>query len=85
MTDLAARLCADARSGEILISSHVLATIEGLAEAEAVGEKPLKGSRQPVPVFNVKGLLGGVDRRGEAAATGPSAGVPAIGRDVTAR
>jgi adenylate cyclase len=57
VTNLAARLCGEARPGQILVSRRVLATVEGLA-TEPLGEVTLKGFHRPVPVFNVVGLAG---------------------------
>jgi class 3 adenylate cyclase len=51
--NLAARLCGEARGGQILISQEVLAAVNGLVEAEPLGEFNLKGFLRPVPVFNV--------------------------------
>ena len=53
VTNLAARLCAEANSGQILVSRKVLATVEGLVHAEPVGEITLKGFLKPVTTFNV--------------------------------
>ncbi|MBI3988551.1 MAG: response regulator, partial [candidate division NC10 bacterium] len=53
VTNLAARLCAEARSRQILISRRVLGAVEELVEVEPVGELPLKGFLKPVPAFNV--------------------------------
>jgi class 3 adenylate cyclase len=56
VTNLAARLCGEAKPGQILVSQRVRGTIEALAEAEPVGELALKGFSRPVPAFNVVGL-----------------------------
>ena len=53
VTNLAARLCAEAKPGQILVSRRISATVEGLVEAEPVGEITLKGFLQPVTTFNV--------------------------------
>ena len=53
VTNLAARLCAEAKPGQILVSRRILATVEGLVDAEAVGEITLKGFSKPVATFNV--------------------------------
>ena len=53
VTNLAARLCAEAKPGQILVSRRVLATVEGLLDAEPVGEITLKGFLKPVSTFNV--------------------------------
>jgi adenylate cyclase len=59
VTNLAARLCGEARPGQILVSQRLLSTVEDLAHAEAVGELPLKGFSKPVSAFNVIGLKEG--------------------------
>ena len=56
VTNLASRLCDEARGGQILISQRVYAMVEELVEAEPAGELLLKGFRSPVPTFNVMGL-----------------------------
>jgi len=56
VTNLAARLCGEAKGGQILLSSRVLGAVEELVEAEEVGTLALKGFLKPVPTFNVVGL-----------------------------
>ena len=56
VTNLAARLCSDARGGQILINQKTLSRIEDAVEAVPLGEVTLKGIAQPVPVFNITGL-----------------------------
>jgi class 3 adenylate cyclase/CheY-like chemotaxis protein len=56
VTNLAARLCADAQPGQILVSKRVVAAVEDMVEVEAVGELHLKGFLKPVPTFRVLGL-----------------------------
>jgi class 3 adenylate cyclase len=56
VTNLAARLCGEAKPGQILVSQRLLGAVEALAEAAPVGELPLKGFSKPVPAFNVVGL-----------------------------
>src|SRR5262249_32266110 len=53
VTNLAARLCGEAKPGQILVSRRLLGAVEALAEAEPVGELPLKGFAKPVPAVNV--------------------------------
>jgi class 3 adenylate cyclase len=53
VTNLAARLCAEAKPGQILASRRVLAAVEDLVDAESVGELALKGFRSPVPACDV--------------------------------
>jgi class 3 adenylate cyclase len=56
VVNLAARLCAEAASGQILIDSKVQASVEEIAETEPAGEFVLKGLHRPVRAFNVSGL-----------------------------
>jgi class 3 adenylate cyclase len=56
VTNLAARLCAEAKPGQILISKRVMAKTEQLLETAAVGELSLKGFQRPIPAYNVLGL-----------------------------
>jgi class 3 adenylate cyclase len=53
VVNLAARLCAEARSGQILVDGRVQVAVEGLAETEPAGELTLKGIQRPVAAFNV--------------------------------
>jgi class 3 adenylate cyclase len=55
-TNLAARLCGEAKDRQILIAPRVLAKIEGLVEVEALGEFMLKGFHRAVPAYNVLSL-----------------------------
>jgi class 3 adenylate cyclase len=54
--NVAARLCTEAKDGQILITQRVAATIDGFAEVEALGEIALKGLSRPVAALNVLGL-----------------------------
>jgi DNA-binding response OmpR family regulator len=56
VTNLACRLCGEARPGQILVSRRVLAAVDGLVDAEPVGELALKGFSRPVTTFNVVGI-----------------------------
>ena len=51
--NLAARLCAEAKDGQILISRRVAAAAEGIARLEEVGDLALKGLMQAVAVYNI--------------------------------
>jgi adenylate cyclase len=53
VTNLAARLCAEAKPGQILVAQRVLAAVENLVEAESVGDLALKGLQRPVAAHNV--------------------------------
>ena len=48
VTNLAARLCGEAKPGQILTSQRLLGMVEELVEVEAVGELTLKGFSRPV-------------------------------------
>jgi adenylate cyclase len=51
--NLAARLCSEAKGGQIVISERVYSEIEELLTAESVGELTLKGFMKPVAAYNV--------------------------------
>ncbi|HEY7454618.1 MAG TPA: response regulator [Thermoleophilaceae bacterium] len=53
VTNLAARLCGEARPGQILVSQRLHAAVETLVETAPAGELSLKGFARPVPAFNV--------------------------------
>ena len=53
VTNLAARLCSEAKPGQILLIQRVMTTVEALIEAEPVGDVSLKGLSRPVKVFNL--------------------------------
>jgi class 3 adenylate cyclase len=53
VTHLAARLCAEAGPGQILVSQRLLGTVGELIDVEAVGELTLKGFHRPVTAYNV--------------------------------
>ncbi len=56
VTNLAARLCGEAKGGQILVSSRVATAVEKLIEAEEIGSIALKGLARPVPTWSVLGL-----------------------------
>jgi adenylate cyclase len=56
VTNLAARLCGEAKEGQILVTSRVASAAEGLIETEEVGALSLKGLLKPVRTFNIVGL-----------------------------
>jgi len=51
--NLAARLCGQARGGEILIDAVTYADVGEVADAELVGPLSLRGFTQPMPVFRL--------------------------------
>jgi class 3 adenylate cyclase len=56
VTNLAARLCGEARPGQILIPRRVFAAVEELIDGTAVGELTLKGFSRPIPTYEVGAL-----------------------------
>jgi class 3 adenylate cyclase len=54
--NLAARLCGEAQSGQILVPQRLLGAIEELVEVESVGELSLKGFHRAVTAYNVKSV-----------------------------
>ena len=56
VTNVAARLCGEAKPGQILISRRVLTLVEEMVEAEPVGDLTLKGFAKPITAFNIVGL-----------------------------
>ena len=53
VTNLSARLCGEAKDGQILISPRIVSKTEAQIEVEPVGELSLKGFHRPVFVHNV--------------------------------
>jgi class 3 adenylate cyclase len=53
VTNLAARLCAEAKDGQILLSARVAMAVEESAKLEEIGDLALKGLSQAVAVYNV--------------------------------
>jgi class 3 adenylate cyclase len=53
VTNLAARLCGEARDGQILLSKRVAAAVEGNVGLEEIGNLALKGLSQAVAVYNI--------------------------------
>ena len=58
VTNLAARLCAEAQPGQILISPRVLPEVEAILEVEEVGQLAVKGLARPVRALNIVRLRG---------------------------
>ena len=56
VANLAARLCSEAKGGQILTNRKTLARIEESIDAHALGDMTLKGIAHPVPVFNIVGF-----------------------------
>jgi class 3 adenylate cyclase/CheY-like chemotaxis protein len=51
--NLAARLCGEAKPGEILVPQRLLGKVEDLVEAESAGELTLKGFHRPVSAYDI--------------------------------
>jgi adenylate cyclase len=56
VANLAARLCAMAEPGHIVLSERAYARVEESSEATALGSFELKGFRQPVEAYDLTGL-----------------------------
>jgi class 3 adenylate cyclase len=52
----AARLCAEARDGDILLSQRLADAAAAIIETESLGELTLKGLRQPLPSYRLKAV-----------------------------
>jgi class 3 adenylate cyclase/putative methionine-R-sulfoxide reductase with GAF domain len=55
VSNVASRLCDEAKPGQILISPRVLMKVENAVRVEPVGEFELKGIRRPLAAYNVVG------------------------------
>ena len=53
VSNVASRLCDEAKPGQILISPRVLTKVENAVTLEPVGEFELKGIRRPIAAYNV--------------------------------
>jgi len=54
VTNLAARLCGEAKAGQILLDRKTMATLEGTFDFDPVGPLTLKGFSHPVPAFALR-------------------------------
>ena len=57
VSNVASRLCDEAKPGQILISPRVLMKVENAVKVEPVGEFALKGIRRPLAAYNVLGAV----------------------------
>ena len=53
VSNVASRLCDEAKPGQILISPRVLTKVESAVKVEPIGEFELKGIRRPLAAYNV--------------------------------
>jgi len=51
--NLAARLCGEAKAGEILVAQRLLAGVEEFVDSESIGELALKGFHRPVSAHRI--------------------------------
>jgi len=56
-------LCAEAKDGQILISSRVARAVEAVAVLEDLGNVELRGLRGPVAAFNIVQRTSAADAR----------------------
>ena len=54
VTNLAARLCGEAKAGQVLLDRKSVAALDGAFQTDPVGPFTLKGFSQPVPAFSLK-------------------------------
>jgi class 3 adenylate cyclase len=57
VSNVASRLCDEAKPGQILISPRVMMAVEDAVAVEPVGDFSLKGIRRPMPAYNVLAAL----------------------------
>jgi adenylate cyclase len=57
VSNVASRLCDEAKPGQILISPRVLTKVENAVKVEPVGEFELKGIRRPLAAYNLVGAV----------------------------
>ena len=59
VSNVASRLCDEAKPGQILVSPRVLMAVADAVKVEPVGEFALKGIRRPLPAYNVLEAVSG--------------------------
>jgi adenylate cyclase len=59
VTNLASRLCDEAKGNQILVCPRVYSAVEPVVEAEKVGELSLKGFSRPILAYHIVGLREG--------------------------
>jgi adenylate cyclase len=53
VVNLAARLCSEAKHGQILLDQRLFAAVEALVDTEHIGDLTLKGFARPMAAYNV--------------------------------
>jgi class 3 adenylate cyclase len=66
VSNVASRLCDEAKPGQILISPRVLMEIEDAIAVEPVGEFTLKGIRRPLAAYNVLAARAGQEPQADS-------------------
>jgi class 3 adenylate cyclase len=66
VSNVASRLCDEAKPGQILISPRVLMAVEDAVAVEPVGEFALKGIRRPLAAYNVLAARSAEEPRADA-------------------
>ncbi len=56
VTNVAARLCSEARDGQILVTQRIATEVEDMATACSLGDYHLRGLSRPIPIYNIEGL-----------------------------
>jgi adenylate cyclase len=59
VSNVASRLCDEAKPGQILITPRMLTKVENAVKVEPVGEFELKGIRRPLAAYDVVGAKRG--------------------------
>jgi class 3 adenylate cyclase len=54
--NLAARLCEEAKDGQILLSQRAFAALKKPIDCRSIGELQLKGFHRPMPAFEIVGI-----------------------------
>jgi len=54
VTNVAARLCSEARDGQILVTQRVATEVEDLATSTSLGDFHLRGLSRPIPIYNIE-------------------------------
>jgi adenylate cyclase len=56
VTNVAARLCSEARNGQILVTQRIATEVEKLAVFTSLGDFQLKGLSRPIPIYNIEDI-----------------------------
>ena len=56
VSNLASRLCGEAKPGQILVPKRLFSSVEPMIEADLIGDLSLKGFHRPITCYNIVGL-----------------------------